>query len=465
MAALVSVPRQRLGGQDELRRFRNDFYDCLTSRPDGLFDVLDAVCTPVAVDGIAHLSLSQASRRGHGGLYAAIADGDIDGEAVCDVLAAHRPTTWRPDFAVDTTTWPRNDAECSAGRGIYHHPSRQTYGQPVVAGWSYQWLVGLSPGADSWTAPLDTRRLAVGDNRNLVAVHQVEAVLPRLFPTTQTPLFVFDAGYNIAVLSHELAGLNVELLVRIRNDRLFFAHPKDWNYSCKGGRPPLHGARFSCADPASWPQPDNSYQCDDPQYGLVTVTQWRRLHPLQSLYRQGNRMLIIDGSVIKVTVQNLPGNRNGEPKTLWLWWSGPVGAIPDLDRIWRAYLRRFDIEHLFRFAKQTLGWTNPKIRTPQQADRWTWIITAAVNQLRLARGHVADHRLPWQPPLTPDKMTPGRVRAGFGHLLPTLGSPATWPKPSRPGPGRPKGRKSAPAPRYPAQRVHQIKTPTEGTSG
>ena len=54
-------------------------------------------------------------------------------------------------------------------------------------------------------------------------------------------------------------------------------------------------------------------------------------------------------------------------KTLWLWWSGP--GQPDLDTCWRAYLRRFDIEHTFRFLKGTLGWTTPALRTPEQADR------------------------------------------------------------------------------------------------
>ncbi|MFK4547329.1 hypothetical protein RKD29_006925 [Streptomyces tendae] len=36
----------------------------------------------------------------------------------------------------------------------------------------------------------------------------------------------------------------------------------------------------------------------------------------------------------------------------------------DADRLWQAYLRRFDIEHTFRLFKQTLGWTSPNIRTP-----------------------------------------------------------------------------------------------------
>ena len=41
---------------------------------------------------------------------------------------------------------------------------------------------------------------------------------------------------------------------------------------------------------------------------------------------------------------------------------------------WQAFLRRFDLEHTFRLFKQVLGWTAPKIRDPQAADRWTWLI-------------------------------------------------------------------------------------------
>jgi hypothetical protein len=36
---------------------------------------------------------------------------------------------------------------------------------------------------------------------------------------------------------------------------------------------------------------------------------------------------------------------------------------------WRAYIRRFDLEHTFRFLKQTLGWTTPRVRHPEQDDR------------------------------------------------------------------------------------------------
>jgi hypothetical protein len=51
---------------------------------------------------------------------------------------------------------------------------------------------------------------------------------------------------------------------------------------------------------------------------------------------------------------------------MWLCSSktGMTGA--DVDVRWQAFLRRFDLEHTFRMAKQPLGWTRPKIRTPMR---------------------------------------------------------------------------------------------------
>ncbi len=120
------------------------------------------------------------------------------------------------------------------------------------------------------------------------------------------------------------------------------------------------------------------------------------------------------GTVIRVEVEHLPKPTARAKKTLWLWWSGP--GVPDLDVCWRAYLRRFDIEHTYRFAKNTLGWTTPRVCTPQQADLWTWLIVAAYTQLRLARGLIDDLRLPWEKPRELAKLTPARVRRGFDDL-------------------------------------------------
>jgi hypothetical protein len=43
MTTPASVPHTAEADQDELHRFRNECYDCLTARADGLFELLDGV--------------------------------------------------------------------------------------------------------------------------------------------------------------------------------------------------------------------------------------------------------------------------------------------------------------------------------------------------------------------------------------------------------------------------------------
>ena len=128
-------------------------------------------------------------------------------------------------------------------------------------------------------------------------------------------------------------------------------------------------------------------------------------------------------------------------KPVWLWCSGVDATSADIDRWWWMFLRRFDIEHTFRLFKQTLGWTRPRLRDPESADRWTWLLLAVHTQLRLARELVTDLRRPWERPAEPARLTPARVRRGFRNIHTKTAHPTAAPKPTRPGPGRPTGSK------------------------
>ena len=86
----------------------------------------------------------------------------------------------------------------------------------------------------------------------------------------------------------------------------------------------------------------------------------------------------------------------------------------------------------------------------EQADRWTWLVVVAFAQLRLARTCVADLRLPWERRYEAGRLTPIRVHRAVSALLAHLGTPAKPPKPCGRSPGRPKGRLSGKAKRYPA---------------
>jgi hypothetical protein len=448
-SALSAYPEQpaALAG---LQAFRAGLHGCCTRRGDALVDLADALLSaqgPVA--SLPQLSLEPAHRRGWGSTYAALACGRIHAARLRELLVGCLPPADPLVFAVDVTTWPRCDAECSPERGLYYHPSRHSAGQPIVAGWAFQWIAQLGFARDSWTAPVDARRLQPLDDTDHTAAGQVRALLARLPTGGPVPLVVFDAGYDSAQLSLDLSELPVAVLVRLRSDRCFYHDPPPRPPGA-GGRPRRHGAKFTFADPTTWPTPTATLTCQDDQHGTVTVAAWAGLHPKQHRHPghgSGRPRPIVRGTILRVQVERVPA-RTRPPKVLWLWWAGP-GQL-DLDLAWRAYVRRFDLEHTIRFCKQTLGWTTPRPRHPAQAERWTWLVLAAYTQLRLARQLACDQRLPWEQPRPPGKLSPYRVRRGFPRLLCALGSPASAPKPSGRSPGRPKGSRSGAALRHPA---------------
>jgi hypothetical protein len=119
----------------------------------------------------------------------------------------------------------------------------------------------------------------------------------------------------------------------------------------------------------------------------VRVRAWAGLQAkVQNHATKGTRgpKPIIRGTLVLVEVSRL-AQQTREPQGLW--WQG-LGT-PDLDLLWRAYVRRFDQEYTVRFVKHTLGWTTPRVRHPEQADHWTWLVLLAYIQLRLARPLVA----------------------------------------------------------------------------
>jgi hypothetical protein len=120
---MPTFPLARLG------QFRAELHACFTRRADALFELGDALLCALAVPSLPHLSLEPVHQRGWGSSYAALARGQIDAERRRDLLASNLPDAGPLVFAVDVTTWPRCDAECSPSRGYYYHPSRHSAGQ------------------------------------------------------------------------------------------------------------------------------------------------------------------------------------------------------------------------------------------------------------------------------------------------------------------------------------------------
>ena len=263
----------------DLAVFRRSFYGCLTGWGDALFELCDSVlCSPTPVGSVPALSLEPVFRRSHGSLYKALAGGQIDTDRLRRLLVESRPSQWPAVFAVDASTWDRCDAETSPDRGFYYSASKHSNGQPIVAGWSYQWITQLDWAPDSWTAPVDARRITPRDDAVAVTIDQISGLVELLDNTTTTtnddarpaPMFVFDAGYDPVALTVGLADTQAQILVRISPKRVF--HPDPAPPATKAlGRPRRHGKRFVLSDPATWTAPDQTLTTTDPRYGTIDV--------------------------------------------------------------------------------------------------------------------------------------------------------------------------------------------------
>ena len=393
------------GGAGELARFRQELYACLSRRADVLFELTDAVlCADGPVHSLVELSLVGEHRRGHGGLYAGLAHGRLDIDRLRRAVIAGpvpRAADGRLVLAVDITCWLRPEAHTTPARTLCHTYGRGRDQHMMVPGWPYSVVVALETGRSSWTAPLDIQRLAPGDDAATLTADQLRRVVTELIraghwrPGDPDILIVADAGYDGPRLAFVLADLPVAVLVRMRSDRVLRrAAPPRTPHTM--GRPRRHGDEFVFGDPTSWGEPDSTTHTDTRLYGPALARAWNRLHPRLThrtawTAHTGN-LPILEGTLIRLEVDRLPSG--AIPKPVWLWHSR-IDLDPDeVDLLWQAFLRRFDIEHTFRLLKQTLGWTSPKLRTPQAADRWTWLILAAYTQLRLARQLATDLRRP-----------------------------------------------------------------------
>ncbi|WP_280351863.1 NF041680 family putative transposase [Nocardia abscessus] len=456
------------GAVGELSAFRQELYRCLSRRADAVFDVVDAVlCADGPVRSLPELSLVGEHRRGHGSVYAALDRGRIDIARLRRALVSvplPRAADGRLVLAVDITSWLRPEAHTCPQRILCHTYGRAKNTHQMIPGWPYSAVCALESGRSSWTAPLDAGRLAPGDEAATVTADQLRTVIGNLIEAGHWRggdpdiWIVADAGYDAPRLAFLLADLPVAVLGRMRSDRVLRRRAPAWQPRTTG-RPPRHGGEFVFGDPATWGEPDTAVTPDTRLYGQATARSWNRLHPRlthrSSWTAQAGKLPVIEGTVIRLDVDRLPSG--AIPKPVWLWHSVLDLDAAEVDVLWQAFLRRFDIEHTFRMLKQTLGWNVPKPRDPAAADRWTRLLLAAYTQLRLARELTVDIRRPWEKPAAPQRLTPARVRRGFRHLHRKTASPASAPKPSRPGPGRPAGhRNQRPAPRYD---VH-IKTPS-----
>ena len=230
-AVMDRMPEEAAAGPAAvLSRFRREFHACLTARADELSELADAVlCAGGPVRCLAGLSLVAGHRRGHGALYDAVNSGRIEIARLRRSLAGlplPRAADGRLMLAVDVSNWLRPGAATSPDRLFCHVYGRGKGQAQMIPGWPYSMVAALERGRTSWTAVLDAIRLGPGDDEAEVTAGQVREVVSRLIEAGHWQegdppvLVIFDAGYDPMRLAHQLTGLPVEILDRLRSDRV-----------------------------------------------------------------------------------------------------------------------------------------------------------------------------------------------------------------------------------------------------
>jgi hypothetical protein len=227
--------------------FPAGLHTCLTTRADELCELADAVlCADGPVRTLAGLSLAPEHRRGHGALYDAVNHGRMDVARLRRSLAGlplPRAADGRLVLAADVSNWLRPGAATSPDRLFCHvlwpreGPGADDPGLAVL-------------GDRGAGAGLDAVSLGPDDDETAVTAAQVREVGTRLIEAghwregDRPILMVFDAGYDVTRLANVLADLPVELLGRLRSDRVM-------QLPAPRASPALWAAPASTA--ASWP--------------------------------------------------------------------------------------------------------------------------------------------------------------------------------------------------------------------
>lgn len=315
----------RHGGAGPARRpYRTEFYACLIKRPGALFELGEALlCADGPVRTLVELSLAPEHRRGHGALYGGLNHGRLELSRLRRVLAG-LPLPWTAEgrlvLAVDVSNWLRPDANISPDRMFCHTYGRGRGSAPMIPGWPYSFVAALEQGRTSWTAVLNVVRLCPWDDAIAVTATQVREVFQRLYVAGQWQigdppvLVVVDAGYDVTRLAFLLADLPVELLGRMRSDRVLYFPPTP-QPAGKCGRQPKRGAEFAFEDTATQPVASVTTVTDSTHYGKAVASAWDRLHPL--LVRRSawadhpeGELPVIEGTVIRLRVEHLRGDHS-----------------------------------------------------------------------------------------------------------------------------------------------------------
>ena len=390
---------------------------------DAMMNLCDALLCETHARSLAEVSLSPFFERQWPSVYEALEDGRIDvprlrRATVHALLQGRWPyeTLW---ISFDSSSLARPEAHTSADRGMIYVPNLPHATKPVSVGWQFSTMMLLPHEPSSWVGILDQQRISTEQTAVEVACLQLRAVLPLL---KRPVVIVADRWYATPEFLQGCRELGCQVVVRLKRNRKLYRPPVRLHTR---GAPPKDGPLFQGTRSETWGTPDELWEGED-KGKPVRVSRWNHLH-----FSQARDLSL---SVVRVQREQAT-NTKRDPRESWFVLLDD--RIP-LSQVVSMYARRFSQEHGYRFLKQELLWDKAQVRTPEQYERWSWLVALAHNHLLLARdlGHAAFR--PWERP-SAHALTPQQVRRGMSRILSQVGTPARVCQPRGKSPGRARG--------------------------
>ena len=415
--------------------FRQQMYCCFERSRDALLNLCDALVSESQARSLPELSLSVFFQRRWSSVYAALQDGRINEERLRRVFAqalipsdkASEPV-W---LGLDSSVMERLEAESSRDRGLIYMPNRPHATKPVSVGWQFSTLMLLPEQPSSWVGVLDQRRIGSQQTAIEVGIAQLRALLPHI---SRTVILLADRWYAVGRFVRACRELECAALIRLkRNRKLYRAAPS--RKPKQRGAPCKHGPLFQGTRPETCGPADAQWEGTDEHGKRVVVCCWKGLHVREAPEAEVG--------VIRVQ-RDAARDTKRDPRISWFIWTGNEDVPLEQVRPW--YRKRFSQEHGYRFLKQDLLWTRAHLRTPEQVERWSWIVACACNLLLVSHHLGLAVLRPWESQKRP--LTPRQVRRAMPSILQQVGTPAVPPKPRGKSPGWHKGRQRALAPRF-----------------
>ena len=447
---------------DQLAQFRQELHDSFNHRSDAIMNLLDALSSNTDANSVAQLSLNPRFSYQYPSVYDGIdcfftASEPAQAAAqrhekeiqLMELILPHLSEPKPPDFwlfCLDVTPAPRPFAKTLADRTCVYHPNAIESNKPIVYGHQYAALVHLpdkaSTASPPWVVPLSIRRVQSGEKATTVQAQQMISLLSQPTFTEKLCVAVVDSTLSARTFLGEMKQeSNLVTIARCRSNRVFYHCPQPTD--SVRGHPRWYGQKLSLKDQSTWTAPSFVQH-------VGSVTRRGRqltveIQGWQNLLMRGTRAYPMHQSPFTL-VRIVVTDAKGKPvfnRPMWLIVIGNRREELSPKQVWQAYLRRYDVEHFFRFGKQRLLTTAYQTPDVEHEENW-WLRTQlAYVQLWLARDLAEGLPRPWErylPQFNRDQCaSASMVQRDFGRIIDTIESTTPCPNPRGKSPGRAKG--------------------------